>query len=411
MSKSIAPVINSRFPEFAKSYTKFREFMLAYFAWLEQEGNPIEYANTFLENTDSTNEAARYWDKILADLGWNIELGKHIDKRVFVLFVRDYYLSRGTRKSLEFLFRLLYAEDVSVHYPRDDMLTLDNTRYESVQLMVATDINDNNTFRKLNLAAAEFGLTGKGISSGAMMIIDSIVRSRGHMILTISTTDEFEPGESIRLDMSGLSVVVENIPHNLIVVSDRTTNESNPKFSDARVTRRAKGTIDSIEIVDTTGAGNIVKTEPANGFFATFDGTDLTIHTRGREFTSIPEVRCGNAIMRAKSTSIGMPLSITCYEPNIKPAETEFDTQPRAIFVQPAQWSRQNHMLDTDCILQDSYYYQQFSYRVDSSVSRPEYEHIVKQEVHPAGVVMFSRLNVSNTNNLKGIKNVDVSVV
>jgi len=410
MNKSIVPVINSRFPEFAKSYTKFREFMLAYFAWLEQEGNPIEYANTFLENTDSTNESARYWDNILADLGWNVELGKHIDKRVFVLFVRDYYLSRGTRKSLEFLFRLLYAEDVSVHYPRDDMLTLDNTRYESVQLMVVSDINDNNTFRKLNLAAAEFGLTGKGISSGAMMIVDSMVRSRGHMILTISTTDEFEPGESIRLDMSGLSVVVENIPHYRIVVSDRTTNESTTIFSDARVTKRAKGIVDSIEIIDTTGAGNIVKTEPANGFFATFDGTNLTIHSRGREFTSIPEVRCGNAIMRAKSTSIGMPLSITCYEPNIKPAETEFDTQPRAVFVQPAQWSRQNHMLDTDCILQDSYYYQQFSYRVDSSVSRPEYEHIVKQEVHPAGVVMFSRLNVGNASTLKGIKNVDVSV-
>lgn len=411
MSKSIVPVIHSRFPEFAKSYTKFREFMLAYFAWLEQEGNPIEYANTFLDNTDSTNETARYWDKILADLGWKVELGKHIDKRVFVLFVRDYYLSRGTRKSLEFLFRLLYAEDVAVHYPRDDMLTLDNTRYESVQLMVVSDINDNNTFRKLNLAAAEFGLTGKGISSGAMMIVDSIVRSRGRMILTISTTDEFEPGESVRLDMSGLSVVVENIPHNQIIASSTTTNESEPIFSSARVTRRAKGTVDSIEVVDANGAGTIVKTEPANGFFATFDGTELTIHTRGHEFTTIPEVRCGNAVMRAKSASIGMPVSITCYEPNINPAEAEFDTVPQAVFVKPAQWSRQNHMLDSDCILQDSYYYQQFSYRVDSSVSRPEYDHIVKQEVHPAGVVMFSRLNVSNTSNLKGLKNVDVSVV
>ena len=411
MSKSIVPVIHSRFPEFAKSYTKFREFMLAYFAWLEQEGNPVEYANMFLANTDSTNETARYWNKILADLGWNVELGKHIDKRVFVLFVRDYYLSRGTRKSLEFLFRLLYAEDVAVHYPRDDMLTLDNARYESIQLMVVSDINDNNTFRKLNLAAAEFGLTGKGISSGAMMIVDRIIRSRGRMILTISTTDEFEPGESIRLDTTGLSVVVKNVPHNHIVVADRTTNESAPKFSDARVTTRAKGTINSIEIDDKTGAGTIVKTEPANGFFATFDGTDLTIHSRGREYASIPEVRCGNAIMRAKSTSIGMPLNITCYEPNIEPAETEFDIRPQAVFVRPAQWTKQNHMLDSDCILQDSYYYQQFSYRVDSSVSRPEYEHIVKQEVHPAGVVMFSRLNVSNTSNLKGFKNVDVSVV
>ena len=411
MSKSIIPIVNKRFPEFAKSYTKFREFMLAYFSWLEQEGNPIEYANTFLANTDSTNEAARYWDKILADLGWNVELGKHIEKRVFVLFIRDYYLSRGTRKSLEFLFRLLYAEDVAVHYPRDDMLTLDNTRYESVQMMVVSDINDNNTFRKLNRAASEFGLVGTGVNSNAKMIVDSIVRSRGQMILTISTTDEFDPGESIRLEMTGLSVIVKNIPHNQIIVASTTTNKSNPKFAAARVTRRAKGIIDSIEIVDTNGASNIVKTEPANGFFATFNGTDLTIHNRGREFTTIPEVRCGNAIMQAKSASIGLPLSITCYEPNITPIETEFDTIPQAVFVQPPQWTTQNHMLDVDCILQDSYYYQQFSYRVDSSVSRPEYEHIIKQEVHPAGVVMFSRLNVSNTTNLKGFKNVDVSVV
>lgn len=408
---TIIPVLENRFPAYTRDYKQFKDFMIAYFEFLEQDGNPIEYATSFLDNTDSTNESARYWDKILADIGWRLDLREDIHKRVFVLFVRDYYLSRGTKNSLKFLFRLLYSEDVEVYYPRDDMFMLSNSRYTSSTIMVVSDVADQNTFRKLNAAAREFGLLGQGVNSKARMIVDNVIRSRGFTVLSISSTDTFAPGESIRLTGTDVNVVVKNIPHYNIAPSNLTTVNSRPMFEHATVKERRAGVVDSIRVIDKTGYSGIVKTEPSNGFFATFDGTDITIHSRGRQFKSLPAVRCGNAIMEAASDSIGKPKKVECSEPNIVPLETEFDTSATAVFVSPGEWENENHQLDVDCVITDSHYYQQFSYRIDSTVSRPEYEHIVKDEVHPAGVVMFSRMKLTIDDTIKGIKDANISIV
>lgn len=411
MRHTIIPVLENRFPAYAKDYKQFKEFMLAYFEFLEQTGNPIEYANSFLDNTDSSNETARYWDKILADIGWKLDLPDTIQKRIFVLFVRDYYLSRGTKNSLKFLFRLLYSEDVEVYYPRDDMLVLSDAEYTRDTIMVTSDVSDYNTFRKLSQEARDFGLIGEGVISHSKMIVDNVVRSRGHILMTVSTTDTFIPGESIRLSGANVSVVVSNIPHYEILPSKNTTPDSKPTFEYANIVERAKGEIDEIIVQDKTGYAEIVKTEPSNGFFATFDGNKITIHSKGRQFKELPSVRCGNAIMNATSKTIGTPKKIECVEPNIENRETEFEVVQSALFTSPGKWSSDNHILGIDCVITDSHYYQQFSYRIGSTVSRPEYEHILKDEIHPAGVVMFSRMRLTINDKLKDIKDANISII
>ena len=385
--------------------------MIAYFEYLEQSGNPIEYANSFLDNTDSTNETALYWDKILADIGWKLDLPSTIQKRIFVLFVRDYYLSRGTKQSLKFLFRLLYSEDVDVYYPRDDMLVLSNAEYTHNTIMVASDISDYNTFRKLSNSAKGFGLIGEGVISKSKMIVDNVVRSRGYIIMTVSATDTFIPGESIKLYSNDVVAFVQNIPHYEITPSAKTTPSSTPKFNHANIIERNSGEIEDIVVHDNTGYTEIVKTEPSNGFFATFDGNKITIHSKGRQFKSLPNVRCGNAIMSAVSATIGVPKKVECEEPNLSNIETEFDVVEKAVFTTPGKWTNDNHILGIDCVVTDSNYYQQFSYRIDSTVSRPEYEHIVKDEIHPAGVLMFSRMKLTINDKLKGIKLANISIV
>jgi len=411
MKNTIIPILENRFPSYAKGYKQFKEFMIAYFEYLEQSGNPIEYANSFLDNTDSTNETALYWDKILADIGWKLDLPDTIQKRIFVLFVRDYYLSRGTKQSLKFLFKLLYSEDVDVYYPRDDMLVLSNAEYTHNTIMVVSDISDYNTFRKLSNSAKDFGLIGEGVISKSKMIVDNVVRSRGYIIMTVSTTDSFTPGESIKLYSNDVVAVVKNIPHYEISPSSKTIPSSTPKFKYANIIERNSGEIDDIVVHDNTGYTEIVKTEPSNGFFATFDGNKITIHSKGRQFKSLPNVRCGGAIMSAVSATIGVPKKVECVEPNLSNIETEFDVVENAVFTTPGKWASDNHILGIDCVVTDSNYYQQFSYRVDSTVSRPEYEHIVKAEIHPAGVVMFSRMKLTIGGTLKGIKNANISII
>ena len=48
-----------------------------------------------------------------------------------------------------------------------------------------------------------------------------------------------------------------------------------------------------------------------------------------------------------------------------------------------------------DNAIQDSLYYQVFSYEVESELQQVEYDTVVKEIAHPAGFVMFSVLKVS----------------
>jgi hypothetical protein len=47
-------------------------------------------------------------------------------------------------------------------------------------------------------------------------------------------------------------------------------------------------------------------------------------------------------------------------------------------------------------VVQDSYYYQWFSYNIQSPLQRVQYETFVKDTVHPSGFIMFSELDINS---------------
>jgi hypothetical protein len=55
-------------------------------------------------------------------------------------------------------------------------------------------------------------------------------------------------------------------------------------------------------------------------------------------------------------------------------------------------WSGTNSFLDNDKKIQDSYYYQSFSYEIDSPLSPESYVDVVKSDWHVAGMQMFGRV-------------------
>lgn len=54
-------------------------------------------------------------------------------------------------------------------------------------------------------------------------------------------------------------------------------------------------------------------------------------------------------------------------------------------------WEGTDGFLDSDKVLQDSFYYQNFSYEITSLVPFNEYRDIVQRLIHPAGMKLFSR--------------------
>lgn len=65
-------------------------------------------------------------------------------------------------------------------------------------------------------------------------------------------------------------------------------------------------------------------------------------------------------------------------------------------------WSNSDGMLSSEKVIQDSYYYQDFSYELRTDVSRQVFVDVIKKTVHPAGLRMFnSYLSVDEDNVLK----------
>ena len=132
----ITSVVSEQLPEFVKSdHPTFVAFLEAYYEWLEEHGNAVETTrNAKLYNDiDLTVDAFIDYFK----QNYLIDLPDSIinDKRTFLKHVREFYQAKGTDKALILLFRMLFNEEVSVYYPKNDMLRVSAGQFTSDIIM------------------------------------------------------------------------------------------------------------------------------------------------------------------------------------------------------------------------------------------------------------------------------------
>tara|TARA_R100001594_G_scaffold439_2_gene1654 strand:+ start:3602 stop:17350 length:13749 start_codon:yes stop_codon:yes gene_type:complete len=66
-----------------------------------------------------------------------------LNQNIFIKQAKDFYLSKGTDRSFEILFKALYAEDVSVVRPREFLVTPSNANYRITNDLVVEPIEGN----------------------------------------------------------------------------------------------------------------------------------------------------------------------------------------------------------------------------------------------------------------------------
>ena len=130
IEKYISPFIQSHFPEFYKEYgSNFIAFTRAYYEWLESAGNPLEQSRSIYEyaDIDSTLDTfVKYFkNKYMFSIPENIAT----DKRLLSKHILDLYRSKGSLRSYELLFRILFNEDIQVYVPGNDLFRLSNNEY------------------------------------------------------------------------------------------------------------------------------------------------------------------------------------------------------------------------------------------------------------------------------------------
>ena len=153
------------------NYANFVLFIQAYYEWMEQQNNTLDYSKNLLNYMDvdtTTDEFLQYYvndflsyfpQEILADKSKAIKIAKEL------------YQSKGTPASYKFLFRVLYNSDVEFLYTKDVILKASAGKwYVARSLKLAT--GDNNFLKIQNLRL--FGNISKSIATVENAIYDGL---------------------------------------------------------------------------------------------------------------------------------------------------------------------------------------------------------------------------------------------
>lgn len=133
---AITSVIADQLPEFVKSdHPTFVAFLEAYYEWLEEHGNAVETTRNAKLYNDIDLTVDTFVDYFKQNYLVDIPDAIINDKRTLLKNIKDFYQAKGTDKALILLFRMLFNEEVSVYYPKNDMLRVSAGQFTSDTIM------------------------------------------------------------------------------------------------------------------------------------------------------------------------------------------------------------------------------------------------------------------------------------
>lgn len=429
--------VEGQLPDFVKQdHATFVAFLEAYYEYLEQTGKPYEIVGNLRNyfNIDKTVDDFLQYFKT--------QFGKDIPEAVFansnkphvIKRLRDFYRSKGSEKSFQFLFRLLYQEEIEFYYPSVDMLRVSDGRYTKDKILRCVDTSGS---------SAIFDFTGKTITggtSGTQGIVELVLKEQvgvfevstiylskvvGTFIdnETITdgtntfTLDRMVTGYTITHPGNGYSEE-DNIPivgggagasGAQFLVSSLTTGSITTYAIPTAGTGYVVGdklTINNTGKLEIDGRTCSVLVKTINGSGGI---TAVEFEHNGFGYKSIPTVSGGGSGTGASVTLSGsgiggiktLKLINGGFHYQIVPT-LDFSSLGDGTATGVAiigsyeneantRWVGDDGQLSAANYIQDSRYYQAFSYEIKAGNTIDKWRDYVKRIVHPSGLALFGR--------------------
>lgn len=174
-NNKISYLINSQVPFFVRNdHPNFISFLEAYYEFLEQQGAELDTIKNMRQYYDVDQSIDQFLQKFYDSLLKFIPEETTVDKTLLLKNIKEFYRSRGTEKSVRFLMRLLFGEEVSsFYYPKNDILRASDGKWFIEKSVKITDFkvngvanNDINTLKNFN------GRRITGATSNAFAIVE-----------------------------------------------------------------------------------------------------------------------------------------------------------------------------------------------------------------------------------------------
>ena len=117
-TKKISMLVEQQFPEFIRTDgPHFVKFLEGYFEWMEQTGGMVDASKNLLNYRDIDNTLDEYVAYFNDEFMPTIPQSHLANNAIVIKNIVDYHRARGTEKSYEFLFHILYDDDITFYYP------------------------------------------------------------------------------------------------------------------------------------------------------------------------------------------------------------------------------------------------------------------------------------------------------
>ena len=167
--KFISVFIQNQFPRFYEEYGQtFIRFVEAYYEWMETEG-PLYDSRRASDYQDIDTTVDRFIIYFKNKYLQNIQLETRSNVELLVKHSLDVYRSRGTIRSIDLLFRLVFGVGADVYYPFDDVIQPSSGEWIIPRYIEVSTQDDLNKF---------VGREILGVTSGAQAFVESWVRKK-----------------------------------------------------------------------------------------------------------------------------------------------------------------------------------------------------------------------------------------
>ena len=200
----ISPFIENQFPSFYKEEgPQFIAFVKAYYEWMETANNVTYQARKLPDYRDIDTTVDEFIVQFKEKYLKNIQFDTATNKELLIKNSLDLYRSKGTERSIDLFFKLVYGTSAEVRYPADNILRVSDGIWETPVYLEVTHNRYNVDY---------VGKQIIGALSGAKAFVEKFIRRRtsaGYVdLLYISNrAGAFKNGELIGLNINNIPTV------------------------------------------------------------------------------------------------------------------------------------------------------------------------------------------------------------
>lgn len=472
--KKLSTLVVNQLPEFLRvdtsdpaadnTYQTFVTFLQAYYEFLEQDGEAQYVIQNARSYADIDQTIDSFVDKFLQEFAYDLPktifsdqnpndfniLFSGIDqtesKRAVAKRISQVYATKGSEAAIRLLFRLLFDDEITFYYPKEDMLRASDGRWNE-RTTIKVYVPGGN----VNLSHYEANLI-TGVTSSASAVVDRVTglgfEAEGKDIYELeleknSISGVFRGNETIRFSVGNLTTGNIEITGNAVVVNVITGFEIiDPGYGytvGTSITVTDTGNSFSASVGAVNDGGKILRIAISN-FGADYSAANANIalptSVKNGKYTLESNVitavlfgNTGNSINHGLYANDTINVSFTSnlsssydglYTVLSVPSSKKFrialsnsnvivgnlSLNSRQANLKPVVGTLCNYygiytgkegQPDEKIKIQDSYYYQDYSYVIRTTQSSIFWKDLVKKILHPAGMELFGEVFVTVT--------------